>query len=143
MSAEIPDNRPATTADDNFAAIPILLEPVPQTSVPLSAGTPLVRTLGRVDQQSLFDEPAPPNNALPPRSRTVARKTAAPELLRAADHILRARAPAIVDEIVAAHAARLNTELRQRLQNELESLLKEMSGNTAPRELTSTPDHKG
>lgn len=131
MNAEIPDNKPSATTDD-FAAIPILLEPVPQTSAPLAAGTPLVRTLGRVDQQSLFDEPAPPNTALPPRSRTVARKTAAPELLRAASHILQARAPAIVDEIVAAHAGRLDAELRQRLQSELESLLKEMSGNNAP-----------
>ncbi len=141
MGTETPDNKPPAAAND-FAAIPILLEPVPQTPTPLPAGTPSVRTLGRVDQQSLFDEPVPPNNPPPPRARAV-RKTSAPELLRAAGHILQARAPAIVDEIVAAHAARLSAELRQRLQSELESLLKEMSGDSTPREFPSQPDQKG
>ncbi len=132
MTAEIPADKPPATADDFSAAIPILLEPVPQAPTPLPAGTPVVRTLGRVDQQSLFDEPLPSDDALPARSRAPTRKTSTPELLRAAGHILQARAPAIVDEIVAAHAGRLGAELRQRLQSELESLLKEMSGNAAP-----------
>ena len=128
MNAEAPDNIPPAAPDD-FAAIPILLEPVAETPPALvDVGAP--RTLSRVDQQSLFDDPAPVTATRP---RAVPRRAEpSPELLRAAGHILKARAPAIIDEVVEAHAVRLGTELRRRLQGELESLLREMSSGDTP-----------
>lgn len=118
-----------TPPPDDHAAIPILMEPVP-----LEAGTTDVAgpaALPRAAQQSLFDDPAP-QPAVPPVPPPARRRTAGPEHLRAAGHLLRARAPAIVDEIVAAHAARLSAELRDRLQQELETLLDELTAPPAP-----------
>ncbi len=117
-----------TPPPDDHAAIPILMEPVPLETGTADVAGPAA--LPRAAQQSLFDDPAPQpaTPATPPAAR---RRAAGPEHLRAAGHLLRARAPAIVDEIVAAHSARLTAELHDRLQQELESLLEEL---VAPRE---------
>lgn len=118
---------PPPSPDDTgeHAAIPILMEPLPEVAG--NGDVPAAHVLGRADQQSLFDEPEPP---VPPRPRPAARRSApGPEHLRAAGHLLRARAPAILDELVQANAERLTAELRERLARELDSLLAELTGS--------------
>lgn len=145
MNAEAPDNRTppappsaAPAATDDFAAIPILLEAVAEASTPESPASlddvRAPRALGRADQQSLFDDPGTPRTVAPTPIKAPVRRTAtaSPERVRAAGHLLKARAPAIIDEVVTAHAARISDELRRRLQDELESLLAEMSGDGTP-----------
>ncbi|MFZ5724210.1 MAG: hypothetical protein ACOY33_11190 [Pseudomonadota bacterium] len=103
------------------AAIPILMEPVE---------TPAPRALGREDQQPLFADIPPAPAPEPRRSRNPA-PTAA-DRLRAAREMLRARAPAIVEEVAAAHQKQLAEVLRERLRRELNSLLDDLAGPEDP-----------
>lgn len=110
------------------ATIPILMEPVPGDAPgTVPDGSP--RPLRREDQQSLFSDipPAPPEP--PRRPRTPAPSQA--DRLRAAREMLRARAPAIVEEVAAAHQKQLADVLRERLRRELSSLLDDLAGDPA------------
>lgn len=121
---------------DDFAAIPILLEPVPEPAPEASAEDAPMRidedaadapeqrpVPGREAQQSLFDEPAVPA----PVAATPRRRRAAPSLQQVAENLLRARAPAIIDELVEAEAGRLAGLLHERLRAELARLMAELA----------------
>lgn len=105
------------------ASIPILMEPVEGGSnVP-------VRTLGRQDQQPLFDDIPP---AIVPERRSRAPAPSQADRLRAAREMLRARAPAIVEEVIAAHQKQLGDVLRERLRREFNDLLDDLAGPLDP-----------
>lgn len=96
---------------NDSATIPILMEPVSDTP----SSTPPAPE--RPDQHSLFDESLPAAEAPPPRRHsTQAARAAALQLLRA-------RAPAIIDELITEQSKQLTALLRTRLQRELEALL--------------------
>ncbi len=116
-------NRPPNK--NHPADIPTLMEPVSD------AAPDAPRALGRRDQQSLFDELPAPATPPPRRSSTEAARTAAL-------HLLRARAPAIIDEVVAEQSGRLTTALRERLRRELDVLLGTLDNNTN----NNTPDDR-
>lgn len=99
-------------------SIPILMEPVAAED---GAGA---RPLGRENQQSLFTDIPPPAPA--PERRRAAPPTQA-ERLRAARELLRARAPAIVEEVAAEHQKQLAGILRERLRRELATLLDDLA----------------
>ncbi|MFP5441558.1 MAG: hypothetical protein ACLGHJ_08705 [Gammaproteobacteria bacterium] len=108
----------------DHAAIPILMEPVEGAAAPGAHG----RALGREDQQPLFDDIPPA--AAPERRRAPAPSQA--DRLRAAREMLRARAPAIVEEVAAAHQKQLADVLRERLRRELNDLLDDLAGPLSP-----------
>lgn len=108
----------STPAPPDQNAIPILME--------LADTAPAgVRTLGREDQQPLFAD-LPPTAAPEKRVRPPAPSPA--ERLRVAKEMLRARAPAIVEEVAAAHQKQLAEVLRERLRRELSALLDDLAG---------------
>ncbi len=106
-------NKPGQPAVD----IPILMELVADNSDDTQAAR---RSLGREDQQALFAE-------LPPATSAKRRSPPTPaERLRAAREMLKLRAPAIVEEVMAAHQQQLAADLRTRLQRELADLLADL-----------------
>lgn len=107
----------------DHAAIPTLMEPVEG-----GAHQP-GRTLGREDQRPLFDDIPP---AIIPERRSRAPAPSQADRLRAAREMLRARAPAIVEEVVAAHQKQLGDVLRERLRRELNDLLDDLTGPIDP-----------
>lgn len=119
--------------DPAESTIPILMEPVAgdDESPADSNAFQDARPLGREDQQSLFtDLPAPastprPAKRLPPPSQA--------QRLQAAKEMLRARAPALVEEVVAAHQKQLTGILRERLRRELSALLDDLAGDDPPK----------
>lgn len=119
---------PATPGTDP-AAIPTLMEPVAAGDAPILSGDARrdVSVRGREHQQALFAdlEPAPEKPVRKPAPTPA-------ERLRAAREMLRARAPAIVEEVAAAHQQQLHAALRQRLQQELAQLLADLGGPDAP-----------
>ena len=108
------------------ASIPILMEPVATEAAAGGPGTADARPLGREDQQSLFADIPP---AAAPERRTRPPAPGPADRLRAAREMLRARAPAIVDEVTAAHQKQLTEALRERLRQELASLLDDLTAD--------------
>lgn len=121
-------NTPKTPPGVDPSAIPILMEPVAggepaAPELPADARRDVSpRAPGRTEQQLLFDDiepqPARPARRPPPSPA---------ERLQAAREMLRARAPAIVDEVMAAHRKQLDDALRERLRRELASLLDDLA----------------
>lgn len=115
------------TPDTDPAAIPTLMEPVAGGDAAALGGDArrdvAAPVPGREHQQALFAdlEPAPEKPVRKPAPTPA-------ERLRAAREMLRARAPAIVEEVAAAHQQQLHAALRQRLQQELAQLLADLGG---------------
>jgi len=128
----------------SFPAIPILMErvtdevpPPAPDAPPLPLPSPPARSAtagevavasprplpGREAQQALFDEADLP----PAPAQPVRRRKPAPSLQRLAEDLLRARAPAIINELADEHARRLSAELGERLHRELVRLLAELA----------------
>lgn len=137
-----PGRRPPAGQED-FAAIPILLDPVRESPAAGDAAPAGElpdehqdrRPLGRADQQSLFDDITAGASDTPPASPATAttkparRPPPATGLQRMAENLLRARAPAIIDELVDAQAQQLSAALRERLRAELVTLLAELAAD--------------